>query len=81
MNKMDKLTDAEIIKALECCIAKSGKGCSNCPYHHYYEECRTKRNNDCIDLINRQKAEIERLQKHNEMVLENCRQYNCISHN
>ena len=64
---MDKLTDAEIIKALECCIAKSGKGCSNCPYHHYYEECRTKRNNDCIDLINRQKAEIERLQKELEI--------------
>ena len=57
---MNNLTDAEIEKALECCI---GVGCSDCPYHHWFENCRTKRNNDCIDLINRLKEENERLQK------------------
>ena len=53
------MTDEQIIKALECCIAETGSGCSECPYTHYYEGCRIRRNNDCIDLINRKDAEIE----------------------
>ena len=43
----DKLTDNEIIKALECCRDGSGTGLIKAT----------------IDLINRQKAEIERLNK------------------
>ena len=55
----DKLTDSEIVKALECSV--KGK-CPECPYFHSYPcgECR-KMNNDVLDLINRQDAEIERL--------------------
>ena len=61
----NKFTDNEIIKALECC----GKGfgnCEGCPYDDDYHDCVTNDGKtlimqDCIDLINRQKAEIERL--------------------
>lgn len=56
------MTDKEIIQALECCRDKIFKGCDNCPMDE---------DNDCIeivcanavDLINRQQAEIEGLQK------------------
>ncbi len=53
------MTDNEIIKALECCEKPVGKGCKECPLY----------NTDCtainlgaiaLDLINRQKAEIEK---------------------
>lgn len=57
-----KFTDEEVIKALECC---QGEGCADCPMIG----CPT---NNCVwdagfalDLINRQKAEIERLEKEN----------------
>ena len=55
---MNKLTDAEIVKALECC----GNSDSNCIYCPYLGEtyCVHK---DAIDIINRQKAEIEELRK------------------
>lgn len=61
----NKFTDDEIIKALGCC----GKGfgnCEGCPYDDDYHDCVTNDGKtlimqDCIDLINRQKAEIERL--------------------
>lgn len=99
---MEKLTDEQIIKALECCEeARLNQDCLDlkCPFATEYgcnidaEDLR----NEAADLINRlkaqnkefdekiiiqqglidyQRAEIERLQKHNEMVLENCRQYN-----
>ena len=56
------MTDADIIKALECC---SKLGCSNeetadCPLKPC-DECITKLSAIAIDLIKRQKAEIERL--------------------
>ena len=51
------LTDNEIIKALECC---SDTDCDNCPFE---EQCR--RNGSlsdiALDLINSQKAEIDKL--------------------
>ena len=53
------MTDNEIIKALECCGRES---CNGCPYrsdricHQGNPMIR-----DALDLINRQKAEIERL--------------------
>lgn len=57
------MTDNEIIEALECC--KNGKCITrNCPYSHYpYEgdECHPALAKAALDLINRQKAEIERL--------------------
>lgn len=57
------MTDNEIIKALECCSFDDVKKCDDCPY--YEKETKTYCVNDLIkdtlDLINRQKAEIERL--------------------
>ncbi len=56
------MTDNEIIKALECCNkSDSGKSCFECSYRQYCPDCLTRRNKDIIDLINHQKAEIERL--------------------
>ena len=50
------MTDKEIIKALGVCI--SALDCTECPYTNVIK-CSIER--DCIDLINRQQAEIERL--------------------
>ena len=65
-----KLTDSEIVKALECCLETSGVNCGKCPY---CDNCVTDENTslmmtDVLDLINRQKAEIERLEKEYEKV-------------
>jgi hypothetical protein len=55
------MTDNEIIKALECCLKLSVKECPECPYYRK-EDCSSTLIQDTLDLINRQKAEIERLQ-------------------
>lgn len=55
------MTDNEIIKALECC--KNGL-CANCPRLNTPEHilhCKEQLMCEALDLINRQKAEIERL--------------------
>ena len=49
------MTDKEIIKALGVCI--SALDCTECPYTNVLK-CSIER--DCIDLINRQQAEIEK---------------------
>ena len=54
-----KMTDEEVIKALECCFL-SECDCKDCPYSEL-EICDTaKMINTVIDLTNRQKAEIEK---------------------
>ena len=60
-----KLTDEQIIKALECCTTNN---CTyDCPFYH--DSCiKCKYSSSeiiklSLDLINRQKAEIERLEK------------------
>jgi hypothetical protein len=58
--KKNRLTDEEIIKALERCIDES-MGCVGCPYHG--NSCR-QMDIDTLDLIHRQKAEIERLKRY-----------------
>ena len=58
-----KLTDSEIVKALECCSAdKSTKYCLTCPLQDmgFVGECIPEKSKNALDLINRQKAEIER---------------------
>lgn len=56
------MTDNDIIKALECCNkSDNGKGCWECPYRQYCPDCLRRRNEDTIDLINRQKANAEGL--------------------
>lgn len=57
------MTDNEIVKALECC---NQNDCKTCPYGKYNTAgwcCMPKLRKDTLDLINRQKAEIERLKK------------------
>ena len=52
-----KYTDEEVIKALECC--------GNQMYSCTDKQCKAKTLGDALDLINRQKAEIERLNLEN----------------
>ena len=67
-----KLTDNEIIKALECCATNVAFGnCAYCPYKEYWAKgltCVCKATKDSLDLINRQKAEIERLSEENDIL-------------
>lgn len=56
------MTDNEIIKALECCSNDDDdSGCRNCPLGDKYPYCDDVLDGRTIDLINRQKAEIEAL--------------------
>ncbi len=59
------MTDNEIIKAWECCVIKCS--CVGCPYkkdwQSFSSQCIDMRLEDTFDLITRQKAEIERLEK------------------
>ena len=58
-----KLTDKEIIKALECCYTLTG-GCEkNCPMYNFKNCNDTLMAGYVRDLINRQNAEIERLKE------------------
>lgn len=57
------MTDNEIIKALECC-SKSHCGVDKCPLNKNTastKDCITQLSINALDLINRQKAEIEKL--------------------
>ena len=58
------MTDNEIIKALECCSnPKVGEKCPRMKREFLCTKgCMSKLVFDALDLINRQKAEIERLQ-------------------
>ena len=61
------MTDKEIIKALECCGFEYGNLCSVCPkYEKDNDFCQEELHNYAIDLINRQKAEIEKLKIENQ---------------
>ena len=56
------MTDAEILKALICCSEHNT--CNKCSYSHTPPECcDIDMLKDAAALINRQKAEIEALQK------------------
>ena len=56
------MTDNEIIKALEICRNENGI-CSDCPYSDDNTNCNTRIAKDVLDIINRQKAEVERLRE------------------
>lgn len=65
------MTDDEIITALECCSHRGKKDCDNCPVNYKTAElCFEDVMSDAFDLINRQKAEIERY-LHSIKILEN----------
>lgn len=54
------MTDEKIIKALECCHKFGDFGCGCCPLSDEMG-CRDELKTSALFLINRQKAEIERL--------------------
>lgn len=56
-----KLTDVEIVKALECTAGITQVDCDNCPFLINKFCSDTELATATLDLINRQKAEIERL--------------------
>ena len=57
------MTDNEIIKALELCATLDSRNCKKCPCREICNENNGTLTKSTLDLINRQKAEIERLQK------------------
>lgn len=64
------MTDDEIMKALECCAYwESDKSCEDCPENTYGFGCGNKLSKHSLDLINRQKSEIERLKQELEKEL------------
>jgi hypothetical protein len=58
------MIDNEIVKALECCM---GCACTECPYYRDTdidaENCMGRLIIEALKLVNRQKAEIERLKE------------------
>lgn len=56
-----QMTDSEIIKGLQHCKNAETAGCAGCCYYNNTVTCVTTLMNDSLDLINRQKAEIEAL--------------------
>ena len=67
------MTDKEIIKALECC--HTGEECYKCEFQPSKQDrkgtvgCSLQMMKQALGLINRQKAEIERLNEENKRLL------------
>ena len=59
---MPKYTDEQIKKALECCINWEATTCEKCPLDDECDNDGDTPLRNALDLINRQKAEIERLE-------------------
>lgn len=64
----DKLTDKEIVKALECCM--NGRCDDDCTFRETCEHCHNL-DSLILDLINRLQAENERLKTNLNIELEN----------
>ncbi len=82
------MTDNEIIKALECCADEMGctKGCPCFNPNAKGSSCTISKKLELekltIDLVNRQKAEIDRLETENKLLIENAvsnKYPNCVS--
>lgn len=67
--KAKGMTDNDIIKAIEFCSADKIVYCEDCPFN---EKCLNDENlfKPALDLINRQKTEIDRLEKLNADLVE-----------
>ena len=65
MNNDKKMTEAEIMNALECCKAYNYDACSECPFNRN-ADCAFAVATNCLDLLNRKNAKIEDLQIKNE---------------
>lgn len=73
------MTDNEIIKALECCANGENKDCVNCVLHSRFSaNCIRTLTGNALELINSQKAEIEKLKKPKEnakRIIEHCESF------
>lgn len=69
------MTDNDIVKALECCAGDDG--CDVCPMYKPSSECITELQGKALDLINRQKAELQKAKAELKETTEkfNCQQY------
>lgn len=56
-----KLTDEEIVKALECCAVEPCEDCGNCPRFTKEKLCHKANAKQSLDLIHRLQNENERL--------------------
>lgn len=56
------MTDADIIKALECCSYGITDKCQECPLSNHGATCMDNLERKALDLINRQQAKIEELE-------------------
>lgn len=54
------MTEAEIMKGLECCKAYNYDACSECHFNRN-ADCAFSVATNCLDLINRKNAKIEKL--------------------
>ena len=66
------MTDNETIKAFKLCLGAEAR-CTVCPYenvHHPRKRCSEVLLEDALDIINRQKAEIERLKAEHDKSFE-----------
>lgn len=66
------MTDNEVVKALECCCSEEVQ-CRNCTLPQNVKdslECGTVIAKECLDLINRQKAEIEFLKEQRDRYMQ-----------
>ena len=61
------MTDNKIIKALECCMYDDYDYCKECLYRKN-KPCQENLIRDALNLINRQKAEIERQREYIELL-------------
>lgn len=68
MMKENKLTDEEIVNALEVCIR--GKGCESCPYFENEIDCVRRSEKDTLDLIHRLQDENERLTEESDKMFD-----------
>ena len=70
-----KLTDSEIVKALECCVRFKQICPETCPMVNV-RQCKVDLRKNTLALINRQKAEIERLkEEYNRLLNSELQQY------
>ena len=69
----NKMKDSDIIKALECCKSAVATDCKGCPLYNTEKTCTcvTVLSENALDLVNRQKEEIEELKELKEKLLYN----------
>lgn len=65
MTDNQMITDNDIITALKCCANVEGN-CSDCVFSYDYTSCYNEMAFYALNIINRQKVEIEKLSSVNE---------------